>query len=121
MLRWRLLVSALIIAPLVGLLVLDYRLNLGIPGIWLSPLSVLFTLLGVAEVLDLLAAKQLRPVAWSVYAGAVLVIAASLVPLFWRPAGTSDLPPNPWVQLGQLAELPTGCRPVWESEGWPVN
>jgi hypothetical protein len=30
-------------------------------------------------------------------------------------------PENPWVQLGQLAELPTGCRPVWESEGWPVN
>ncbi len=30
-------------------------------------------------------------------------------------------PENPWVQLGQLAELPAGCRPVWESEGWPVN
>lgn len=100
MLRWRLLVSALIIAPLVGLLILDYRLNFGAPGIWLWPLSVLFTLLGVAEVLDLLAAKQLRPVAWSVYAGAALVIAASLVPLFGRLSGTSGVPPNPWVQLG---------------------
>lgn len=30
-------------------------------------------------------------------------------------------PENPWVQLGQLANLPAGCRPVWESEGWPVN
>jgi predicted metal-dependent phosphoesterase TrpH len=30
-------------------------------------------------------------------------------------------PENPWVQLGQLAELPAGCRPIWESEGWPVN
>jgi len=30
-------------------------------------------------------------------------------------------PENPWVQLGQLAELPVGCRPVWESEDWPVN
>jgi len=99
-LHWRLLVSALIIAPLVGLLVLDYRWNFGVPGIWLWPLSVLFTLLGVAEVLDLLAAKQLRPVAWSVYAGAVLVIAASLVPLFGQLAETPDLPSHPWVQLG---------------------
>jgi 3',5'-nucleoside bisphosphate phosphatase len=30
-------------------------------------------------------------------------------------------PENPWVQLGRLAELPAGCRPIWENEGWPVN
>jgi predicted metal-dependent phosphoesterase TrpH len=30
-------------------------------------------------------------------------------------------PENPRVQLGQLPELPVGCRPVWESDGWPVN
>jgi len=30
-------------------------------------------------------------------------------------------PENPRVQLGRLAELPVGCRPIWESEGWPVN
>lgn len=82
MLRWRLLVSALILAPLIGLLVLDYRCNFGLPGIWLWPLPVLFTVLGVAEVLALLAAKEHRPVAWSVYAGALLVSGASLVPLF---------------------------------------
>lgn len=29
-------------------------------------------------------------------------------------------PENPWVQLGRLAELPAGCRPIWENEGWPV-
>jgi len=98
-LRWRLLVSALIIAPLVGLLVLDYHCHFGAPGIWLAPLPVLFTLLGVAEVLDLLAAKNLRPVAWSVYAGAALVMAASLVPVFGRLVSTSDLHPNPLVQL----------------------
>jgi predicted metal-dependent phosphoesterase TrpH len=27
-------------------------------------------------------------------------------------------PENPWVRLGELAELPAGCRPVWESEHW---
>jgi len=30
-------------------------------------------------------------------------------------------PENPRVQLGQLPELPVGCRPVWESDGWPVS
>lgn len=30
-------------------------------------------------------------------------------------------PENPWVRLGELAELPTGCRPVWESEHWPQS
>jgi predicted metal-dependent phosphoesterase TrpH len=29
-------------------------------------------------------------------------------------------PESPWVQLGQLAELPVGCRPIWESEDWPA-
>ena len=97
MLRWRLLVSALIIAPLVGLLILDYRCNFGVPGIWLWPLLVLFTMLGAAEVLDLLAAKNLRPAAWSVYAGVLLVLGASLVPLLLRPAGAAS---HPLVVLG---------------------
>ncbi len=61
---------------------------------------MLFTILGVAEVLDLLSAKNLRPAAWSIYVGSVLVIAASLVPLFWRLGGESDLPISPLVQLG---------------------
>jgi len=30
-------------------------------------------------------------------------------------------PENPWIRLGQLPELPTGCAPVWESDRWPVN
>jgi predicted metal-dependent phosphoesterase TrpH len=30
-------------------------------------------------------------------------------------------PENPWVRLGQLAELPAGCRPIWESEAWPLH
>ena len=27
-------------------------------------------------------------------------------------------PENPWIKLGQLPELPTGCPPVWESDHW---
>ena len=94
MLRWRLLIAAIIIAPLAGLLWADCAWNFGIPGIWLWPLPVIFTFLGIAEVLDLLSAKNLRPAAWSVYCGALLVACASLIPLFsavtgW-PGGDAD-------------------------------
>ena len=27
-------------------------------------------------------------------------------------------PENPWIKLGQLPELPTGCPPVWKSDHW---
>ena len=27
-------------------------------------------------------------------------------------------PENPWIKLGQLPALPTGCLPVWQSEQW---
>jgi predicted metal-dependent phosphoesterase TrpH len=30
-------------------------------------------------------------------------------------------PENPWVRLGQLSELPAGCRPIWEGGGWMVH
>jgi hypothetical protein len=30
-------------------------------------------------------------------------------------------PENPWIRLGQLAQLPPGCRPVWQSEHWPFQ
>lgn len=30
-------------------------------------------------------------------------------------------PENPWVQLGQLSDLPTGCRAIWESGEWRVH
>ncbi len=93
-LRWRLLVSALLLTPLIGLLVVDYRWNGDVPGIWLWPVLALLTLLGVGEVLDLLAERSLRPAAWSVYVGALLVAAASLAPSLWRAPGTAVADPT---------------------------
>ena len=86
------------------------------PGIWLSPLPVLFTLLGVAEVLDLLAAKNLRPAAWSVYAGAVLVIGASLVPLFSPLAGRGGAGPAGGVGLGRWPRSSSPSRLAFVAE-----
>ncbi len=88
MLRWRLLIAVLIIAPVVGLLVADYKYNFGAPGIWLSPLALLLAVAAVAEVLDLLRSKNLRPPAWSVHVGALLVVMAGLIPLWWNLSGS---------------------------------
>jgi len=30
-------------------------------------------------------------------------------------------PENPWINLGQLREMPAGCKPVWLSEQWPTD
>jgi predicted metal-dependent phosphoesterase TrpH len=30
-------------------------------------------------------------------------------------------PENCWIRLGELPALPAGCRPVWESEQWPLQ
>jgi hypothetical protein len=79
-LRWRLLSAILIIAPLLGLMVADFSLNFGAPGLWLVPLALLLTAMAVAEVLDLLRSQDLRPASWSVHAGAQLVVIAGMVP-----------------------------------------
>ncbi len=99
MLRWRLLVATAIIVPLVGLLLADVHCNLGVPGIWLFPLALLLTVLASTEVLDLLRSKDLRPVKWSVYAGALLVVVASLVPQLWLFTGSEY--PTDWP-IGRL-------------------
>lgn len=87
MLRWRLLTAMLIIAPLLALLVADYRYNFGAPGVWLAPLAVLLSIAAVAELLDLFRSKNLRPVSWSVHAGALLVVLTGMVPLYWSLSG----------------------------------
>lgn len=80
MLRWRLLVATIILVPLISLLILDYRCNFGLPGVWLWPLVLALSGLAVAEVLDLLQAKDWQPARWSVYSGTLLVVLAALVP-----------------------------------------
>ncbi|MBC8869289.1 MAG: phosphatidate cytidylyltransferase [Planctomycetes bacterium] len=99
MLRWRLLVAAAIIVPLVGLLLADFHFNFGVPGIWLCPLALLLTVMASAEVLDLLRSKDLRPMAWSIYAGALLVVVAGFVPQLWLFTGSEY--PADWP-LGRL-------------------
>lgn len=94
MLRWRLLLGILIIAALLALCWLDYRLYQitgigqhveGIRGIALLPVLLVFVVLASREVLHLAAAGGMRPVPWVVYSANVLmVISCWIAPLCWR-------------------------------------
>ena len=84
MLRHRLLVSAILIAVLVGLGWLDLSGKWGAaPGAWLFPLAVLFGLLASGEMVSLLSAAGVPPQKWVVYTGNFFIIAANGVPIFW--------------------------------------
>ena len=78
MLRWRLLLGTLLIAALVGLCWLDVKWAswlpksaslLGMRGLLLMPVAVVFALAATHELLGLLAAVNIRPVPWIVYLG----------------------------------------------------
>ncbi len=87
MLRWRLSLGTVFIAALVGLGWLDFQSSW--PGAWLMPLAVVLSLAASGEVLGLLAARGLRPLAWVVYGGNLLIVLSNLMNLAWRddPAG----------------------------------
>jgi len=107
MLRWRLTLGTLIIAALAGLFWLDYRV--AIPGAGLFPLLLVVVVLASQEMLDLAAAGGLRPVAWVVYLGNLLIAAAGWLPLFYvRSAlgpGAAPLLVAAWTAQGTLLAL----------------
>ncbi|MGE0610678.1 MAG: phosphatidate cytidylyltransferase, partial [Pirellulales bacterium] len=75
MLRWRLLLGTAFIAALAGLCWLD--LHAAMPGIWLMPLVLVLSLVGTQELLGLLKARGLRPIAWPLYVGNLAVVASN--------------------------------------------
>ncbi len=85
MLRWRLLLGAVLIAVLIGVMALDIRHST--PGTWLMALALVAGLAGANEVVSLLRAGGYRPLASVIYGGTLLVIASNFLPLYWRPVG----------------------------------
>ncbi len=82
----------IILSLLVVLLYLDLYLapvNQGqtAAGVWLLPLLLAMVALATAELVDLLAGQGIQPVAWTVYLGAMMVVAATCVPLAWPLMG----------------------------------
>ena len=88
MLRWRLLSAAVILAVLLALVWLDYRQVGGAPaGTYLLPVLLLVTVLATGETLDLLAAKNYRPVGAVLFAGNVALTLAAALPLVGKLLG----------------------------------
>lgn len=100
MLRWRLIFAAIIIAPLVGLVVADFHYNFGAPGILLMPVGLAVGLLAAGEILEMLKGKGHDPVAWPVYLGITLILAAACAPLGWQLAGVEYPADCPLGKLG---------------------
>jgi phosphatidate cytidylyltransferase len=92
MLRWRLLLGALLIAALAALCRLDAIADT--PGVWLLPVVLVFTILATKELLDLMATAGMNPVRWAVY----------LVNLF--------LVALPWIQSIVHRAEPNGAHPM---------
>jgi phosphatidate cytidylyltransferase len=87
MLKWRLLLGALIIGALIALCILDARtdrpgMEPGLPGAFLMPVVLGLTMLATQEVLRLASAAGIRPVAWPIYAGNLLLVVAQWLPEF---------------------------------------
>jgi phosphatidate cytidylyltransferase len=91
MLRWRLLLGTAFFALLVGMFWLDHRA--ATPGLVLYPLAILLSAAAAQEYLGLLAARELKPDKYVVYAGSLAVVAVNAVPVLWT---TPRMEPLGW-------------------------
>ena len=115
MLKWRLLLGALIIGGVVGLCVLDARtdqpgMEAGLPGLALMPVVLLLAVVATQEVLRLARAAGIRPVAWPSYAANLLLLVAQ-----WLPAVYLYLAGRfAWREMGFFEFFLAGTRsPLW--------
>ncbi len=84
MLRWRLTAAAAILLPLFLLLWLDDQWNGGRPGIWLTPIALLFGILACHEVGVLLEKVGLATAARANLLAVFVLLASAAVPVVWR-------------------------------------
>jgi phosphatidate cytidylyltransferase len=100
LLRWRLISAAVILAALLTLVVLDYRLAVfGVPGAWLLPVLLTVSLLATGEVLHLLAANY-QPARWPLLFGNLVIPLAAGVPVVFALAGWQSPDANPLGPAG---------------------
>ena len=97
MLRWRLILGTLLVAALVMLCWLDYRVTR--PGAFLLPVALMLSWVGVVELLEMFEKRGRRPLAWAMYVGVLVTVLLAGIPVWW-PAATN----GPAVgRLGWLA------------------
>jgi len=108
-LHHRLLVSAILIAGLVGLCWLDVAGAWGaLPGAWLFPLAILFGLFASGEMASLLSAAGQPTQKWLVFAGNFFVIAVNGAPLMRPLLAKSILDPLGWPMLALVLAILIG-------------
>lgn len=100
MLRWRLLLGALLIAALIAICWLDTwaaptLLNTPLPGLWLMPLALMACVLATSEMLVLARAAGIEPQPWPIYVGNILIVSGNwlamlIMQLLGRPAHLSS-------------------------------
>ena len=88
MLRWRLTAAAAILLPLFLLLWLDDQWNGGRPGIWLTPIALLFGVLACHEVGVLLEKAGLATAARANRLAVFILLLSAAVPVVWRAEKT---------------------------------
>ena len=125
MLHWRLLLGILIIVTLAGLGWLDH--GSAMPGLWLLPAAIFFTLAASHEVLGLANAGGTRPLPWCVYGGNMLLLAANWIPLAscHHSEKTSQIAPIAWpfvaLAVGVLVVLVGEMRRYEKPDGVMSN
>lgn len=112
MLRWRLLGAAVILIPLLALIYADYAYNFGYPGLWLFLPTIVAIVLATEEVLALLSSDQLKPAAWTVYTGVLLITLSACAPLFYSFTGDEYPPDCPLGRLGLTFSVFALCIPL---------
>jgi phosphatidate cytidylyltransferase len=104
MLRWRLVFGALFIAALVLWCWLDAKVTR--PGAFLLPLALMLSWLGTEELLAMLNKRGRYPLPSAVYAGVLLTVLLSGLPIFWRGVvGLSSIGVLGWVAIGLVSGL----------------
>jgi phosphatidate cytidylyltransferase len=104
LLRWRLLFGTLFIAALVLWCWLDAKVTR--PGAFLLPLALMLSWLAVGEFLDMLNKRGRYPLPWAVYAGALLTVILSGMPIFWPEASRlGSIGQLGWLAIGLISGL----------------
>jgi phosphatidate cytidylyltransferase len=104
MLRWRLILGVLFIAALAIVCWLDAVVAR--PGVFLLPLALMLSWVAVVELLEMFNQRGRKPLAWTLYAGVLLSVLLSGMPLFWPQAVAGNrLAGLGWLAIGLLTGL----------------